>query len=216
MAVRKVSNRGGNIIGHFPSLKMHRMIAFESLIELDYLYLLDYESVVEWIAEQPLTLEYPVGTKVLHYTPDFHVIRARLNALIECKPVALVDAPENQRKFAAARAWCAERRWEFQVITDQQIRAGFCLRNIKMLTRYARHSVEPWTKGRIYAILESTPLPMKVSDLARALSPGHPAAAFAPVFRMVFYHELSIPLDEALISGDSRVSLPAPQQKEQT
>ena len=35
MPVRKVSNRGGNTIGHFPSLKMGRMIDYESLIERD-------------------------------------------------------------------------------------------------------------------------------------------------------------------------------------
>ena len=35
MAVRKVSNRGRNMIGRFPSLKLGRMVAYESLIELD-------------------------------------------------------------------------------------------------------------------------------------------------------------------------------------
>ena len=73
MAVRKVSNRGGNIIGHFPSLKMRRMVAFESTIERDYLYLLDYDPSVTNFEEQPLTISYAYQGKSYHYTPDFRV-----------------------------------------------------------------------------------------------------------------------------------------------
>ncbi len=58
MPVRQVSNRGGNVIGKFPSIKMGRMIAFESLLERDFIYLLDYDPAVEWFEEQPLTIEY--------------------------------------------------------------------------------------------------------------------------------------------------------------
>ena len=75
MPVRKVSNRGGNIVGRFPSLKMGRMIAFESLLERDFIYLLDYDVRVEWFEEQPLTIEYQHDGQALHYTPDFHCRR---------------------------------------------------------------------------------------------------------------------------------------------
>jgi hypothetical protein len=45
------------MIGLFPSLKMGRMVAFESLIEQDYLYVLDYEAAVTAFEEQPLTYQ---------------------------------------------------------------------------------------------------------------------------------------------------------------
>jgi hypothetical protein len=70
MPVRKVSNRGGNIIGKFPSIKMRRMIAFESLLERDFIYLLDYDKDVEWFEEQPLTIEYQHEGKRRHCIPD--------------------------------------------------------------------------------------------------------------------------------------------------
>ena len=73
MPVRKVSGRGRNMIGHFPSLKLGRMVAFESLIEQDYLYVLDYETEVTWFEEQPLTIAYTWQEKPYEYTPDFHV-----------------------------------------------------------------------------------------------------------------------------------------------
>jgi hypothetical protein len=74
MPVRKVSNRGGNTIGHFPSLKMGRMIDYESLIERDLIYLLEFEQDVTWYAEQPLTIPYHYEEKERDYTPDFHIV----------------------------------------------------------------------------------------------------------------------------------------------
>ena len=58
MPVRNVSNRGGNVIGKFPSIKMGRMVAFESLLERDFIYLLDHAEEVTWFEEQPLTIEF--------------------------------------------------------------------------------------------------------------------------------------------------------------
>ena len=110
MPVRKVSNRGGNVVGRFPSLKMERMIAFESLLERDFIYLLDYDARVEWFEEQPLTIEYEQADRTLHYTPDFQLVEAGQPVLVECKPEAFVETEDNQRKFAVARDWCARTR----------------------------------------------------------------------------------------------------------
>ena len=215
MPVRKVSNRGGNVIGHFPSIKMRRMVAFESLIERDYLYLLDYESNVEWFEEQPLTIEYQHDGKVLHYTPDFHVVDTeRGNVLIECKPLVFTDKDENQRKFGAARAWCVDRGWAFQVVTDRDIRAGFRLENVKLLTRYARHVVEPGTKVQIHTLLRSIRAARSVDDLVRRITHTDFSAATAAILCMAFHHELFIPLDDAPILGDTRVCLPSVQCEE--
>ena len=111
MPVRKVSNRGKNIIGKFPSIKMRRMIAFESLIERDFLYLIDYDKEVDWFEEQPLTIEYQYEGEIRHYTPDFHIIEKGREVLIECKPEKFVLSAENQRKAFIARDWCACLFW---------------------------------------------------------------------------------------------------------
>ena len=109
MPVRKVSNRGGNAIGRFPSTKMGRMIAFESLLERDFIYLLDYDPAVEWFEEQPLSIEYLHEGKQLHYTPDFHLLEDGQHVLVECKPERFVEAEENRRKFGVAQEWCQAR-----------------------------------------------------------------------------------------------------------
>lgn len=144
--IRMVAHHGGNVIGRFPSLKSKRMISFESRIELDALYVLDYERDVERIVEQPLKIAYRCNGGTLHYTPDFHVLWSGRNILIECKPEKFLDQEENRRKFAAASRWCAERSWEFCVMTDRELRAGPRLANIKLppssVTHDSRNCIE--------------------------------------------------------------------------
>lgn len=209
MAVRQVSNRGGNIIGKFPSLKMGRMIAFESLIERDFIYLLEYAADVQSFAEQPLTLEYPDGTKIRHYTPDFHVVRAGRHELIECKPDKFVGTEDNQRKFEAAREWCRWRNWGFRVVTGEELRKGKRLENVKLLTQYARHRPDPTLVQWIYAMLADAPEPLTVRQLATC-HPVVPLMEMLPaVLCLAFHHHVALPLAEMTLSADVTVTLPS-------
>lgn len=205
MPVRKVSNRGGNIIGKFPSLKMKRMVQFESTIERDYVYVLDYEVDVTSFEEQPFVIEYRYADKTRRYTPDFHVVRSGRNVLVECKPADLVSTDENQRKFAAARQICALREWEFEIVTDIQLRSGSRLSNIKLLRQYACHTIRPEMKGWIYTLLQNAPIPPTINQIQSAAS--HPVLVFACLMYMAHHHEVAIPLDDGLISVSSPVSM---------
>ena len=60
MPVRNVSNRGGNAIGRFPSLKMQRMIAFESLLERDFIWV--YSKLVRDMAYYRCQDDQPFNT----------------------------------------------------------------------------------------------------------------------------------------------------------
>lgn len=208
MAVRQVSNRGGNIIGKFPSLKMGRMVAYESLIELDYLYCLDYEPAVEWFQEQPLTIEYLCGGQPRRYTPDFSVLWAGRQLLVECKPEARLETEDNQRKFAVARQWCAERGWEFCVMTDRALRAGYRLQNVKLLTQYARYHVPPELRASLYGLLHRTPTASTIHDLLRQVSPFQTPVVLVSLLHLAFHHEIVVPLEAAPISLASPIHLP--------
>lgn len=210
MSVRKVSNRGGNIIGRFPSLKLDRMVAFESLIERDFIYLLDFESDVTWFAEQPLTISYQHKGKTLGYTPDFHVIRGDQNILVECKLEKSISKDDNQCKFAAAQAWCAAKGWVFQVVSDEQLRCGYRVHNVKLLTQFARYNIGPQVKHCIRTFLAGTLNSVRVADVMIHIAPENPQTVIIPILHLAFHHELVLPLDEAPISTDSPVRL-APQ-----
>lgn len=208
MAVRRVRHHGGNVIGQFPSIKLARMVWFESLIERDLLYLLDFEPEVCFFGEQPLTIEYVDAGKPRHYTPDFQIVqRNGRNTLVECKPSRLVATDDNLQKFSMARAWCAERDWDFRIVTDEQLRAGFRLANIKQLTGYARHVIAPRLKERVYAILRTSANALTVGEIAQQLTPQQPTDALVCLWHMAFHHEVVVALDSEPLSRHSAMSL---------
>ncbi len=205
--VRKASNKGKNIIGYLPSLKMKRMINFESLIERNLIYLLDYELLVEQFCEQPVTIEYQHEGKKRRYTPDFHVVYAGRNLLFECKPEKFVDNPDNQIKFKAARKWSQERGWEFGIITDTLLAANWRVENIKLLTRFARYTVSSEIKGRIFALLSSSTESIKIVDIMQTINPVAPQSILIPILHLTFHHHIHIPLNKAKIDRDFPVAL---------
>jgi hypothetical protein len=207
MPVRNVASRGGNAIGRFPSLKMQRMIAFESLLERDFIYLLDYDATVTWFEEQPLTIEYEHEGKLLHYTPDFHLVERDQHVLIECKPEHFVNTADNQRKFAAARAWCQACDWQYRIVTDTDVRAGHRLQNIQLLTGYARHHIAPVLRCQIYAALQSASAATPIQDLARALCPSDLAAVTSAILHLAYHGVVDLPLDHAPITSTTPIVL---------
>lgn len=184
--VRKVSNRGGNIIGRFPSFKLGRMVDFESLIERDLIFLLDFEPEVETFCEQPLTIEYQDEGKVRHYTPDFHAIKKGRNILMECKPEKFVQTAKNQRKFRAGQSWCATRGWIYQLVTDQDLYSGYRLQNIKHLTQFARYSISPAMRHSIRTFLLATSAPVTIAEVMVQVAPQAPQSVQIPCTKWPF------------------------------
>lgn len=209
--VRKVSNRGGNIIGEFPSIKMDRMVSFESLIERDYLYLLDYEPEVTLFEEQPFVIPYLDAGREHGYTPDFHIIRAGHHYVVDCKPAQKAIQKDEQIKFNAALEHCSGCGWFFGIVTDHQIRSGYRLGNIKRLKYYARHhAVTVEAKGYVYAILQKTNMPISIQQVQSQAGDYSPALILTVVLHMAFHHLVEIRVDAAPISVDSLIKLPTP------
>jgi hypothetical protein len=207
MPVRRPSNRGGNTIGWFASFKMQKSVAYESLLECDYLWLLDFAEDVVGFEEQPLTIPYVYAGKSHRYTPDFRVRQANQDVLVECKPQALVETDDNRRKFAAAHAWCAAQGYQFQVLTEREIRAGFRLENVKFLAQFARQAIAPEVRARVVAALAAMPGPTTLTDLAAALTPDNPAALYPAILHLAYHHVLRLPLDAAPVTRETAVWL---------
>jgi hypothetical protein len=207
MGVRQVSRRKFGLNGFFPSLKMGRLLWFESYLERDFMILLDFDPDVEAFYEQPLTINYQANGRAYKYTPDFRVVRGQRTALIECKPKARVDTPENSRKFRAAQDFCAQAHWDFFVVTDEELRRGFRLPNIKLLTRYARlegPSCIPWPLQT--ALDRESGLTLE--QAAQIIAPNAPLAGIPAILHLVFHHCLVISLDEQPITPSSLLQLP--------
>jgi hypothetical protein len=76
-------------VGKFPSLKLGRMVGYQSLIERDFIYLLDFDATVTTYAEQPFSLHYKDGSKQRRYTPDFCFSRYGQTCLVGPKVAKL-------------------------------------------------------------------------------------------------------------------------------
>ena len=94
MPVRKIPRYGAGQknLGKFASVKTGRVAWYESLLEKDFMYLLDYDRDASYWHEQPLRIRFTHGGKVHRYTPDLEVHRASQKQLIEVKPKHQVDS----------------------------------------------------------------------------------------------------------------------------
>jgi hypothetical protein len=123
MPVRKSSRQGGRAIGRFPSLKMGRMIAFESLLERDFICLLDFDTSIKWFDKKPLIIEIMHEGKQVLQKPDFHLIEREQQMLGECKQESFIETDENLRLYATAQDLCYGHVSEFRPTADKQMHA---------------------------------------------------------------------------------------------
>ena len=150
MSFRKPSNRGGGkkFIGKFASFRLNAIIWFESLLERDYLYLLEYDhhDVVSFDA-QACRITYLLGGRSRRYTADFYVVRKASKQVVEVKPEAKAREPKYRELFRVASHACEKKGLEFRVVTEVEIRLEPRLENVKLLIKYQRTPV--YTQHRI-------------------------------------------------------------------
>jgi hypothetical protein len=135
---RKITNSNSKKnIGLFSSLKMQTGIWYESLIERDYMYLLETDPDVLSYHSQPLSIFYTFNHRQRRYTPDFLVEGRHKKLLVEVKPASKVNSDKNLSLFRAIAPICEEKGWEFVVVTDAMIRVQPQLNNLKLIYKYA-------------------------------------------------------------------------------
>src|SRR5437588_206487 len=97
---RNISNKGSRkIIGKFPSLLMGLVVKWESKLERDFIYLLEFDSDVISYREQPIRIIYFLDGKSCRYTPDFLVVRKNKRQIIEVKPKDKIFRGDNRLRF---------------------------------------------------------------------------------------------------------------------
>lgn len=157
MPVRKIPKNYLFVTGGYSSWKNEEMDAFESLLEKDYLLLLDFDDGVETFEVQPVRI--PVAGVPQGYVPDVLVKNwpdqqtglTRKPLLVEVKHSDDLarNAQKYAPKFAAARQYAEERDWEFITKDQNDIRTPR-LANLKFLREY--RNVTP-SDGDIQTVL---------------------------------------------------------------
>ena len=121
-------------------------IIYRSLWERKFMVYCDKnQNILEWASEE-IAIPYrsPIDNRVHRYFPDFYMKVRETNGkiknyVIEVKPAKQTKPPtkpkrqtkgyireayeyaRNQAKWKAAREFCADRMWEFKVITEQEL-----------------------------------------------------------------------------------------------
>lgn len=121
-------------------------IIYRSLWERKFCVYCDLnENIIEWASEEKcIPYRSPIDNRIHRYFPDFLIKVKEPNGtikkyMIEIKPLKQTVPPpkpqrqtkryisevyeyaKNQSKWEAAREWCADRGYEFKVITEKEL-----------------------------------------------------------------------------------------------
>lgn len=167
MAVRKIGINTRSITGRHGYSGQQ----YESALERDLLYLLEFDYNVDRFETQPLTIEY-VGNdgRICRYTPDVLVTYRRDIVPAREMPHLLVEVKyrdeyrgrfkELVQRFRAARIYSRERGWRFVVLTEREIRTPY-LQNARFLRPYRDVDFDPeleWVVlQQIRILIETSP-----------------------------------------------------------
>jgi len=121
-------------------------VIYRSLWERKFMYWVDHnQNILKWASEE-IWIPYlsPLDQRVHRYFPDFYIkykdSKGTIKeSLIEVKPKRQVEGPKpqkrvtqkqmyeikefakNQAKWKAAKEFCADRKWEFQILTEDNL-----------------------------------------------------------------------------------------------
>lgn len=142
MRVRKVvTRRGRHIRGYFPSKKLNRMVAWESLLEKDALLLMELSPGVLSYQEQPEEISYWDGQAMCGYVPDLRVnLCNESSLLVEVKPAEELERPSVRAKYQQIAQYLQEQGEHFLILTDQEIRQEPQYSNLCRLLYCYNHS----------------------------------------------------------------------------
>lgn len=104
--------------GLFWSATTSGHVRYESLLELDRLWLADFDPEVAWIAAQPMWIRQHDGERTRRHAPDFLLTRDNGQlTVVDVKPAGFAALPEVAEVFDWTRSICAERGWRYEVWT---------------------------------------------------------------------------------------------------
>lgn len=170
MTTRTIPKNYRNLTGKVASYKNDRSTAFESTLERDFYYLLEFDIHVLRFREQPCLISYSHNNKELSYTPDVLVNYrndishsgnyGRILYEIKYREDLFKDWELLKPKFKAARKVAKDNGWKFKIITEKEIRTPL-LSNAKFLLEYkslnSSHHYAPVLLNMLYELQETTP-----------------------------------------------------------
>jgi hypothetical protein len=126
--------------GRWFSTTAGRFLEYESLLERDWMLLLDFDREVESICEQPLHLHYVKDGRPARHVPDLLVWRAGEPELCDVKSEERLEDLVFQAQVRAMELACAEAGFGYRVLSepDRQL-----LVNVRWLAGFRERPADP-------------------------------------------------------------------------
>lgn len=105
-----------NYSGHFWSATNRDHVVYESLLELSWLWIADFDPSVTRIAAQPMRWQGMDADRVRVRIPDFMCqVRHDTVRVVDVKPASMLARPEVVESLGWTRDVCAARGWDYEV-----------------------------------------------------------------------------------------------------
>lgn len=169
-----VTRRTKRVVGYFQSLKMQNSVPWESQIERDYLYCLEFEADILAFSAQPGHIRLTIDGAPRTHFPDFLIqYKDGRKELHEVKTDKDATSPDLQPLFEAARCHCANIGIAYRVICESDIRQQPRLSNCQQLLHHRRRPTAFEEEIRVISLL--TDGPASFTALKQKLDDRHDA-----------------------------------------
>ncbi|MEC1718905.1 TnsA endonuclease N-terminal domain-containing protein [Schinkia azotoformans] len=206
--IRKIKpSKKGSYRGFANSRKCAELVAWESLLERDFIKVLDFDPLIEKIQSQPVKIEYRYKGKLHNYYPDFlAVTKEKYKILYEVKPDDKIDDEQNKVKFEVGKIYCAKKGWNFNVVSEEDIRKGYFIQNLDLIRKVDERSTKASIIIEIYNFMQESGK-CKIGDLRNNCS-NIPSAEFeANIYYMIYNHYFEIDLINELLSEKTLIDI---------
>lgn len=214
------NRQGGRagVKGAFSGIKVKRSL-YDSVLERDLLFFLEFEPMVTQYQIHPFTLSAAdeSGSWYTH-TPSFLITISNLTqpkyVLVDCLYHVSLTKERTQRIQRIGEIWAESQGYSYGVITEHDLRNGLRLGNLKKLWRYSHVRIPSEIQANYKRRLALYPQGLSILDLVQGVSeyPDPPSPTptqttytqgphmrtqfiYALIFRRAIETDLQLPLN---------------------
>jgi len=169
---RKIKKSYRSVTGHFPSIKNHRNVAYESTLERKLFLTLEFDNEVDSYLEQP-RITTKINGRSKTYNLDCYVkyidSSKKNDAIIEAKYLSELQKKKKELeiKFNNVQKAVDEMNMDFFLFTDET-QSDTYIYNLDFLYRYRQQSVSDQYDNDILQAITTNPI--AAYELANSLS----------------------------------------------
>lgn len=194
------ASKGKNYRGKTASRKTGKMIYWESLLEKDYINILEFDPEVRYFESQPLMIPYFYKGKEHHYFPDFKIVTSKNQIkIVEVKPEKFLKRKKNLIKYEVGRQYCELMGFTYHVMTDENIRIGSLQSNLKKILEVDFDDIRTNTINAILDFIKKNG-PIQLQTIIFSLQEFSHQELYIHIFYLIYTHQLYTNLTDFLLS----------------